>query len=472
MSTTVTAKAKLALRKKDERAHTFALWVRLESLVPNVDENRAQPGCRSKALKGRTKDEILTDVTHALRLAHGQTVPVALDQAYTSQAGAGLIAIELKSGKIVHQSPSFQDLAMWIPVEARGNIRFSMEARDGGDFHSFCQSAVRDAGEPYGAAFLDRDTVVGRTITVRFLTRAPGPPGLRNPEWLLMMRAVKLTLVGVQPRQLAGESTAGGRRLPFFGQARIPEAIGVFTADLSGGMPSQWTVQAAHVRNLLDLEVAPGTYEMEVGNFQPFAAIATFFDLEFSKEEGVGVFSRVASQLEYAATSALNIAQLSAWWLTRKALRVSHQWSMRLNDDDTVTISANIFLTLFGGLSTSVSDSAVVGKVQFSYGGLDVTYFVADPEQPLDSNLRAMCLRITSAKTAGEVGVHRPIVVAFKWGDGIFKIFCKALSFDTVGKIVPSEEGVSQLLEKLKISPGAGLLSDGSASLCVGQSDV
>jgi len=78
-----------------------------------------------------------------------------------------------------------------------------------------------------------------RSITVHFFTRAPGPPGLRNPEWLLMVRAVKLTLVGVQPRQLAGESSAAGSRLPFWGQARIPEAIGVFTADLSGDMPSQ-----------------------------------------------------------------------------------------------------------------------------------------------------------------------------------------------------------------------------------------
>jgi len=375
MSATATAKAKLALRKKEGRAHTSALWARLESLVPNVDENRAQPGCRSKALKGRTKDEILTDVTHALRLAHGQTVPGALEQAYTSQAGAGLIAIELKSGKVVHESSSFQDLASWIPVEARGNIRVSLESRDGDDFHRFCRLVVRDSGEPHGETFLDRDRVVGRSITVRFLTRAPGLPGLRNPEWLLMMRAVKLTLVGVQPRQLAWESTAAGRRLPFFGQARIPEAIGVFTADLSGSMPSQWTVQASHVRNLLDLEVPSGTYDMEVGNFQPFAAIATFFDFEFSKEEGGSVFSRAAAHL---ATSALKIAQRSASWLTRKALRHKHSWAVRLNDDDTVSISVLVLFEIFGGFSASISIGLVGGKVGLSHGGLDVMYFVTD----------------------------------------------------------------------------------------------
>ena len=211
-----------------------------------------------------------------------------LEEAYTTQAGAGLIAIELQSGKIVHQSPSFADLTSWIPVEARGNIRVSLESRDGDDFHSFCQSVVRDAGEPYGETFLDRDKVLGRFITVRVFTRAPGPPGSRNPQWLLMVRTVRLTLVGVQSRQLAGEVPAAGRGLPFFRQARIPEAIGVFTADLSGGMPSQWTVQAAHVRNLLEVEVAPGTYNMDTGDMKPLEQIARIFNFESRKKREPG----------------------------------------------------------------------------------------------------------------------------------------------------------------------------------------
>jgi len=53
-------------------------------------------------------------------------------------------------------------------VEARGNIRVSLESRDGDDFHSFYRSVARDAGEPYGDTFLDRDKVVGRSVTVRF----------------------------------------------------------------------------------------------------------------------------------------------------------------------------------------------------------------------------------------------------------------------------------------------------------------
>ena len=36
---------------------------------------------------------------------------------------------------------------------------------------------------------------------------------------------------------------------------------------------------------------------------------------------------------------------------------------------------------------------------------------------------------------------------------------------------MPSEEDVYPLLEKLKISPGGGHLSDGISSICVGQSD-
>jgi len=64
-------KEKLALRKKDERANTIALWTTLELLAPIVDENKAQPGYRSKALRGRAKEELLKDVMHAVRLAQG-----------------------------------------------------------------------------------------------------------------------------------------------------------------------------------------------------------------------------------------------------------------------------------------------------------------------------------------------------------------------------------------------------------------
>ena len=132
---------------------------------------------RAQALtSGRTRAELLgAAIAQARRLMapgvleQGCTAqamaPDALQQAFTTQAGAGLIAIELKSGKIAHQSPSFEDLTSWIPAEARGNIRVSLESSDGDDFHSFCQSVVRDAGEPYGETFLDRDNVVGRSIT-------------------------------------------------------------------------------------------------------------------------------------------------------------------------------------------------------------------------------------------------------------------------------------------------------------------
>ena len=399
--------------------------------------------------------------------------PGALEQAYTTQAGSGLIAIELKSGRVVHQSPSFQDLSSWLPAEARGNIRVSLDARGGDDFHSFCQSVVRDAGEPSGETFLDRDKVVGRPITVRFFTRAPGPPGLRNPEWLLMVRAVELTLVGVQPRQITGEVPAAGKMLPFWGQGRISEAIGVFTADLSGGTPQQWTVQAAHVRNLLDLNVGSGTYDMDVGHFKPFEAIAMLC-FEFSKEGGVGasMFSRAAAQMEHAATRALNIAQRSASWLTRQALKATIQLSMRINGDDTVSIAYHGLFTLLGGLSNSVSMNFACGKVGFSYGGLNVLYFVADPAKPLDGKLRAVVIRVAAAKTAGEFDVHRPFVIMCTWGFGNSQIFCKRLSCNMAGKKMASEEDVSQILEKLKVSPGGGYLRDGDSTICAGQSGV
>jgi hypothetical protein len=41
-----------------------------------------------------------------------------------------------------------------------------------------------------------------------------------------------------------------------------------------------------------------------------------------------------------------------------------------------------------------------------------------------------------------------------------------------VGKRMPSDEDVSQLFEKLKLSPGVGLISDGTVTIRVGASDV
>jgi hypothetical protein len=395
--------------------------------------------------------------------------PSALEQAYTTRSGVGLIAIELKGGKIEYQSPSFHDLFSWIPLEARGNIRVSLESRDGDTFHSFCQRVVRDAGEPYGDTFLDLDQVLERSITVRFFTRAPGPPGLQNPEWLLMVRAVKLTLVGAQPRRLAGELPAAGRRLPFWGQGTMPEAIGVFTADLSGGTPQQWTLQVAHARYLLDLEVASGTYSIEVGDMKVLELMATMYNFEFSKKEGTGasLFSR-AAQL---GTSTLNVAQSAASWLTQKALTYTKQWMVRLDDDDAVSISSTDFFQLFGSWSTSLSMDFVVGKFAFSHGGLAALYFVADPAQPLDGNLHVTWIRIPSAKTGGKFDVQQPFVVSSSWGCENCYLFCTKMAIDMRGKKMPAEEDVSQLFETLKVSPGGVISSDGTVTLCLGESD-
>jgi hypothetical protein len=65
----ITTKKELALRKKNERAHTTKLLARLEFLAPSLDESKGQPvGMRSKALRGRAKEELLKDVIDLVRL--------------------------------------------------------------------------------------------------------------------------------------------------------------------------------------------------------------------------------------------------------------------------------------------------------------------------------------------------------------------------------------------------------------------
>ena len=64
-----TTNEELALRKRSERSNTTKLMARLELLAPKVHKNTQQGGRRSKALRGRAKEELLIDVMHAVRLA-------------------------------------------------------------------------------------------------------------------------------------------------------------------------------------------------------------------------------------------------------------------------------------------------------------------------------------------------------------------------------------------------------------------
>mmetsp|Transcript_782 Transcript_782/g.2048 ORF Transcript_782/g.2048 Transcript_782/m.2048 type:complete len:260 (-) Transcript_782:27-806(-) len=259
-------------------------------------------------------------------------------------------------------------------------------------------------------------------------------------------------------------------------------------------MNSQWTVQAAHVRCLLGSEMASGNYDMDTSNIKPLEILTTMFTFELSKVEGGGAswFSRAAAKLECAATSALNVAQRSASWLTGKAVGASHKWLFRLNEDDSISILDILFLRLIGGLVTSMSHLHTAGKVAFTHGGLDFVHFVADPAQPLDSTLRVSAIRVAGDKAGhhqstearhlsdrgshgshgGAFDVHHPFVFSLTWGEGTFRFVCKRIALDAIGTKVSEEEDLSQLFEKLKVSPGGGHHTDGSATVCVGQSDV
>jgi len=89
--------------------------------------------------------------------------------------------------------------------------------------------------------------------------------------------------------------------------------------------------------------------------------------------------------------------------------------------------------------------------------------------------LRATFVRIASDKTAGFFNLHIPFVLSCKWGGGNYQTICKRLSVDSIGQKVlkmSSEEDVSPLFEKLKVSPGGGLLSDLTVTIRDGSSDV
>jgi hypothetical protein len=89
--------------------------------------------------------------------------------------------------------------------------------------------------------------------------------------------------------------------------------------------------------------------------------------------------------------------------------------------------------------------------------------------------LRATLVRIAAAKTAGQLDVNRPIIFQCTWGGGNVQYLCEnfpASGTKKPGKKGATEKDVSQLLEQLRISPGAGLISDGTVKIHVGSSDV
>ena len=141
------------------------------------------------------------------------------------------------------------------------------------------------------------------------------------------------------------------------------------------------------------------------------------------------MFSRVVAQLDKRV---LSIAHRCASWLTSKALRSTHQWKVRLDDDDSVSACFIALFQLFGGLSTSFSMDLVGGKFGFFHGGLGYVYFVADPAQPLDRNLRATWVGIPPAKNKRGFRCAPFFVVACTWGNKVFQAFCTRRSFNSV----------------------------------------
>ena len=89
--------------------------------------------------------------------------------------------------------------------------------------------------------------------------------------------------------------------------------------------------------------------------------------------------------------NSFSLAQRSASWLTRKALRFKKQVSICLDPDDYLRIPRRIEGTYIAGFGRRGD------RILSRRAGCPVL-FVADPEQPLDGNLYATFFRIASAK--------------------------------------------------------------------------
>ena len=80
-------------------------------------------------------------------------------------------------------------------------------------------------------------------------------------------------------------------------------------------------MQAAHIRNLLDVGVASGKYDMKTARCTPLDSLMSMYDFPLANARG-GFLSHAAAQLELATASALrSLTTLCRRALDRKPVR-------------------------------------------------------------------------------------------------------------------------------------------------------
>ncbi|KAJ1476674.1 hypothetical protein T484DRAFT_1824169 [Baffinella frigidus] len=217
------SKVELARRKKKEREHTTALWARLELLAPKREENRGQPGFRSKCLKtGRSKEVLLKDVVGAVRmLVSSRGAPVQEQEraqvqhrdAFAFENTASLIVLHLCDSSVVHATKEFQTAANWLCPEGLDGYFFRplLHPEDAGRFQEL-SNEVSASEEKRGEG---KAKWAGTQIKVRMLRRPASQGSVRTPQWLLVYtQPMTMTLVDVG-------TDAGG-------------VVGVYVVDFGG----------------------------------------------------------------------------------------------------------------------------------------------------------------------------------------------------------------------------------------------
>jgi len=462
-----------AERQKLRRRQLTDLFEQLDSLVPGQGDQFNRPRVAAVGSK-RTIEELLRavcDAVSALRMPGVMQTQAAHEKpthraALESHTQFGLICLDLHTAEIRHVSKELQEYCSWLDSESiEGHIfRYILHTDDVPTMREFKMKLRTDV--------CNGEDCSGRSICVRLLRKPRDERWQRVPPWLLVYtEPIRLVVVEIG-RNMDGKKRDREEDGKEEESGDSGEQI-VFVADLAVPQPRDVGVQAAHLRNMVDLGLFNQEYDLkwDQAGLDPLKYVMMY---RYGPNPGrSSFFSSIVPALRMAAAEA-------AGWLLRTTVTGKFITCLTRDDEtDAIKLSQAIKFTLAGGGTFRGTREITLGSRQdcfaeVSHGGnsksQDVVYYVVDTKEPLSTVFRNVYLSFYGRKGAGVLyrrGWWSPHKMEINgevpWSNNPchrIRIFGEAVR--KPGELEISVDEVANAFKELFTGPGKDKVVDGS----------